>query len=183
MSRNPYSNKMWVTTTTEMDVTKIFRRQAKVKNREIKIFNFFPNHLWKEKMMIEKIMSAERKKQPSLKYQLRLGKTNIKLMIKEQKSPVWIRVDPAEYDDNFYPTDPNPNTSTKVNEVQSKRKDISPIARHIKRVRKEDDSDDSEIDEPSNDNKEIPTARMEKENENNAMDVTESAQQTVIKLD
>jgi hypothetical protein len=104
-------------------------------------------------------------------------------MIKEQKSPVWIRVDPAEYDDNFHPTDPNPNTSTKVNEVQSKRKDISPIARHLKRVQKEDDSDNSEIEEPSNDNKVIPTARIEKENENNAMDETESAQQTVIKLD
>ena len=102
-------------------------------------------------------------------------------MIKEQKSPVWIPVDPAEYDDSFHPTDPN--TSTKVTGVQSKRKDISPIARHIKKVRKDDDSNDSGTDDPNNDNIVISTAWMEKENENNGMDVTESAQQTVIKLD
>ena len=143
MSKNPYSSILWVTLSKELDVTKIFRRSAQLKTRHIRIMTFFPSSIWPRKMSVEKNLFEARKSNRALKYQIRLGMNDIQLFIKDDKLPVWTRVDLDRYgpvvdliDDNMKINDTDNKHDDSA--ITKKRKDITPLKNDAKKNKDED---------------------------------------------
>lgn len=96
MANDPYSKVMWVTT-RESNVKKIYRRAAQVRNPEVKLLTFFPQKLYRKKMLLEEVLKKARNNEPKLKTQIRLGRTDIELWTKFKSEPYWAITPLTEY--------------------------------------------------------------------------------------
>ena len=96
MASDPYSKIMWVTT-REANVKKIYQRAAHVRNPDVKLLTYFPQRLYRKKMLLEGILKNARSKEPKLRTQIRLGRTDIELWTKFRSEPFWALTPLTEY--------------------------------------------------------------------------------------
>lgn len=155
MSKNPYSAVLWVTLSKHNDVTKVFRRAAQLKTRDIRIMTFFPSSIWSRKMSVEKNMAKARQTTKDLKYQIRLGNNDIQLFIKDNQNPIWTRVDLDKFGPvTDLPEELKDNTNNRPDNTQAnnsnKRKDITPNKTDAKKT-KEDHEDINTTSDKQND--------------------------------
>ena len=90
----------WVNTTEDM-VLELFRGAAIVKKKDFSIFPSIPQGAKLRKKEVEKLIKTFREHDPSLKYQVRNGEDDIKLMLKFQEQndfQYWTEVDIEEID-------------------------------------------------------------------------------------
>ena len=127
MARDPETKILWIET-TELSVKKIFQKAARIRNRDVRILTFFPRHLFNKKRNLDAILRTQRGIDPTLRTQIRLGKSDLELYTKfgnEQfwnKSPLGIYGDP-----NVDPTlSPPVRRATPSHPSQGKRKVSSP---------------------------------------------------------
>ena len=138
MSKNPYSAILWITLNKQMDVSKIFRRAAQIKTKNIRIMTYFPSSIWPRKMSIEKNLAKARSANKNLKYQIRLGNSDLQLFVKDNKNPMWSRVDldhfgpiedipdelndkPSNKPENNYTANPNKRKEITPNKPEAKK--------------------------------------------------------------
>ena len=123
MAHDGYCHILWITV-TERIVKKIFQRAANVKDNQIQLLTYFPHHLYKRKIALEKLLRVARAAEPNLRTQIRLGKDDITLFTKYKNETFW-QSTPLE---NYGKIDADPVFSPPRDreEHTTKRKDVSP---------------------------------------------------------
>ena len=107
---------------------------------------YFPSIVWPRKISLEKNMANARAKNSELKYQIRLGNTDIQLFTKDNNNPMWTRTDLDQYGPiEDLPEVPNSNNTYTTN--SNKRKDITPIKADAKKQKEQHEASDKEDNE------------------------------------
>ena len=210
MCNNPYSSILWVTLSKQTDVTKIFRRAAQLKMKNIRIMTFFPSSIWPRKMSVEKNMAKARQTNKDLKYQIRLGNNDIQLLIKDNHNPVWTRVDidkygpvadlpedfkeqtnnsheekQAETSNNSHEetqtTTPNNSHEETQTKTSKKRKDITPLKTDTKKNKEDIEQSDTTTDTQKDDGNEGEQTGKTEDKTTDAMDTEIELAAEVIK--
>ena len=79
------SSKMMIVTTTKEFAKSIFIRASEIKDRSINVFQHIPGPALNRKKKLDLLLASIRQKTPGLRTQVRLGKTDLKVMAKVQK--------------------------------------------------------------------------------------------------
>ena len=93
-SKTLKNQRIWVRLRNKGQVAKVFSRQAKIQNKEIKIVQKFPPQAWRRLKFLETRMMLERNNDDSFRGQIRVGYDDLQPMIKrkgEYFSPISIQ--------------------------------------------------------------------------------------------
>ena len=88
MARNWSSNIMWIEVGEE-NVNRLINRSINLKNPNIQLITYYPAQVWSKRKEINEIMKEVRKKIPDIRYQIKLGKSDIFLRTKMVDEFVW----------------------------------------------------------------------------------------------
>ena len=126
----------------------IFTRAAKYANKGLSIIQFFPVTLWKRKMALEKLLMEERKKNPKLRYQIRLGLKDIELITKSVHEAYYTKIHLEAFgklpEIGETETREPPKGRTPARDNSAKRKKDSPAGKKEEKKTKHDDNTDDE---------------------------------------
>ena len=87
MCHNFFEGILWITV-NENNVRRIFSRASIIKNRNIRLFNFIPQQLYRRKKILEDNLKKAKLSNPRLHYQIRLGNNDLALLTKEMKPEI-----------------------------------------------------------------------------------------------
>ena len=83
---NQKASILWIETETEQETFEIFSQAAETRNPEVRIINYFPGEIYERMKQLDGYCKKEREKDPSFKYQIRLGLDDLTLKTKTDLS-------------------------------------------------------------------------------------------------
>ena len=73
---------MWVTLKDSRKVSKLFIKQARIWNREVELYQHFPNVAWDRRRALVNLIRQAKSKDQTKNYQLRIGESDLELFEK-----------------------------------------------------------------------------------------------------
>ena len=88
MARNWSSNIMWIEVGEET-VNRLINRSITLKNPNIQLITYYPAQVWSKRKEINEIMKEVKRKIPDIRYQIKLGKSDLFLRTKMADEFIW----------------------------------------------------------------------------------------------
>ena len=150
-------------------VARIFARNAKMMNREIKIVQKYPSQAWRRLKAIENIIKSQRNRDSNARYQIRVGYDDLQVMYK-QKGEIFQPISLHDLTDGeeLPPLDyfsPAPRGRKGPPPPKSSHQ-LTPPTRDSKRSKEEDATptpDDLDVDDPSNNKDDASKEKAQKD--------------------